>query len=116
MAYYMKQMRQSILDGKFPEFVEKHLTLNFPDKRIPAWVYDSLKANQVDVEGMNMIRSEDVAAAADVHLVPVPKHTEMVDPVAAEALKNLANAALPVEEALKALEESKKEEKKQSEE
>jgi queuine tRNA-ribosyltransferase len=108
LKHYMSQMRASILEGRFHQFVDKHLRLNFPDAGLPAWVFDALTQNQVPVAAMGFTRSETAMAAADVRLPNAVKHTEMVDPSAAEALRALAAAALPVDQAMKELEEAGK--------
>lgn len=108
MAHYMSKMRESIREGRFEPFVRENLLLNFPDRHLPAWVFDALTANGIDVGvagdgGEAFVRDEEATAAADVHQQPVPRHREMCDPDA--ALLHMANVAEKIEE--EATEESK---------
>lgn len=97
MGQYMKAMRQSLLDGQFFEFVCKHLLLNFPSKRIPAWVYDALVANDHDLPGQGFVRDETVAAAADVRSEKVVPNQGLVDPNFKPSTSSNSNSALAEE-------------------
>jgi len=88
MKHYMSKMRQSLLEGRFEEFCFEQLRLNFPDKHIPAWVYDALEAQSIDVAGKGgFIRDETVAAAADVRSVKPDRHEPVRDPSWKEKFK-----------------------------
>ncbi|KAL1124076.1 hypothetical protein AAG570_001846 [Ranatra chinensis] len=45
----MKSMRQSIIDGKFPEFVKNFMTTMFPERDIPKWITDALAAVNIKI-------------------------------------------------------------------
>ena len=46
----MRNIRESIISGKFPEFVQKFMWDNFPDRNYPKWVLDALAAVNVRLE------------------------------------------------------------------
>ena len=39
----MKNVRESIKSGQFPEFVKEFMNIYFPNQSYPQWVIDSLK-------------------------------------------------------------------------
>lgn len=45
----MKQLRNSILIGKFPEFVKKFMEQQFPDGCYEQWAVDALKSVNIDL-------------------------------------------------------------------
>lgn len=45
----MKLIRNSISEGRFPEFVSNFMLNLYPDKRYPNWVKDSLKAVNISL-------------------------------------------------------------------
>jgi queuine tRNA-ribosyltransferase len=107
MAWYMKKMRQSIIDGVFDAFVYENLLLNFPTRRLPAWVFDALAAQGFTFEDTpegTFVRDAEARAAADVRTAPRERPEGMRDPEAARAAAlALAQAAQPVDVALAAL-------------
>ncbi len=94
MAHYMKQMRQSLLDGTFEQFVYKHLLLNFPDRNIPSWVYDALMAQDIDVKGAGFTGNDAVAAAADVHVTQATRREALRDPTFVPSLSAEEDASV----------------------
>lgn len=45
----MRDIRQSIADQKFPEFIQKYMLNLYPDKDYPDWSVDALKAVNVEL-------------------------------------------------------------------
>lgn len=45
----MKNIRDSIAAGKFPEFVCEFFLRLYPDKKFPQWIVDALKAVNIDI-------------------------------------------------------------------
>ena len=84
-------MRQSLLEGKFYEFVVKHLRLNFTDGRVPAWIYDALTAQDLDLVTPGFVRDESAVAAADVRITQGPRYEPLRDPAAAAAAASNSN-------------------------
>jgi hypothetical protein len=83
LKHYMDQMRTSILENRFESFVHDQLMLHFPSKHIPAWVFDSLSANKIDLENPQknvFIRDEKVTCAADVHVKHAKVYQTEIDP------------------------------------
>lgn len=46
----MKSIRQSISDGKFPEFVDTFLSRMYPNGDVPRWAVDALRAVDISVK------------------------------------------------------------------
>lgn len=44
----MSEMRESIKEDKFPDYVKKFFEKMFPEKDYPAWAVDALKSVQID--------------------------------------------------------------------
>mmetsp|Transcript_12417 Transcript_12417/g.39322 ORF Transcript_12417/g.39322 Transcript_12417/m.39322 type:complete len:385 (+) Transcript_12417:378-1532(+) len=53
-TYYMmrftREMRESILEGRFPEYVKNFVAVQFPEGDIPQWVRDALHASGIDLD------------------------------------------------------------------
>ncbi|TMW59936.1 hypothetical protein Poli38472_005005 [Pythium oligandrum] len=47
MLTLMRNLRQSIIDGNFEEFVQKFMLAQFPDKQYPQWAVDALTEAQI---------------------------------------------------------------------
>jgi hypothetical protein len=46
----MKSIRQSIVDGRFPQFVNEFMSARFPPGKIPSWVVDALASVNIRLE------------------------------------------------------------------
>lgn len=46
----MRNIRESIKEDKFPEFVKNFMSNLYPDKNFPNWVVDALKAVNILLE------------------------------------------------------------------
>lgn len=45
----MKRIRESIKEGRFPQFIQEFMLDNFPDKEYPEWVVSALQAVNVNL-------------------------------------------------------------------
>ena len=45
----MKNIRQSINENRFPEFVKNYLLTVYQDKDYPKWIVDALKAVNIEL-------------------------------------------------------------------
>lgn len=45
----MKDIRQSIVEQRFPEFIKTFMELHYQNETIPTWIKDALKAVNVDL-------------------------------------------------------------------
>lgn len=45
----MKEIRQSIIDDRFPDFIREFMKRHFPDENIPQWIIDALAAVNVNL-------------------------------------------------------------------
>ena len=46
----MRNIRESIIAGRFPQFIREFMRDNFPDRKYPNWVVDALAAVNVRLE------------------------------------------------------------------
>ncbi|XP_063966531.1 queuine tRNA-ribosyltransferase catalytic subunit 1-like [Lytechinus pictus] len=46
----MKNIRESIMEGRFPEFIRSYFKTVYPDKNYPTWVLESLASVNVELE------------------------------------------------------------------
>lgn len=45
----MRNIRESIINKSFPEFVKKFMLKNYPDKNYPQWIIDALNAVKINL-------------------------------------------------------------------
>jgi queuine tRNA-ribosyltransferase len=48
--WLMRSIRSSIIDGSFPDFVNKFMRLQFPQKNYPTWVVDALASAGITLQ------------------------------------------------------------------
>jgi hypothetical protein len=48
--HLMKNIRTSIAEGRFPEFVRNYLDTLYPNKDVPKWVCNALAAVNIDLQ------------------------------------------------------------------
>lgn len=46
----MRSMRQSIIDGRFDEYVQDFFDKQFPEKNYPSWCVDALHVAGIDLK------------------------------------------------------------------
>lgn len=50
MIHFMRSMRESIIEGRFEEFVKEFFNKQFPDKKYPSWCIDALNVAGIDLK------------------------------------------------------------------
>lgn len=45
----MRSVRQSIIEGRFPDFVRSFMLAQYPAKDYPGWVVDALRSVEIEL-------------------------------------------------------------------